>query len=328
MTTSQVLDATYVLPLRAEFPKSEMTDYLEQIATLLEVIVVDASSEQVRAAHRTLWPATVRQVPVDPDLSYVNGKVNGVLTGLRHASHNRIIIADDDVRYGEDGLRRVVEELARADAIVPQNYFDPLPWHARWDTARSLLNRAGAWDYPGTLGVRRDALADGYDGNVLFENLELLRTVAAAGGRVLYLPDLYVRRISCDAEHFWAQRVRQAYDSFAQPPRLLAELAILPLTATAFRRGGWRGALIVAAAVGTAELGRRRAGGAAFFPPVTSLFAPVWLGERGVCSWLALGARLRGGARYHGRRVRRAATPLRVLRRRWESQRTAATVRA
>ena len=77
------------------------------------------------------------------------------------------------------------------ELVRPQNYFAPLRWHARWDTARTLLNRvAGGVDFPGTLAVRRSrsSQTDGYDGDVLFENLELIRTIEAAGGRVLALP--------------------------------------------------------------------------------------------------------------------------------------------
>ena len=48
-----------------------------------------------------------------------------------------------------------------------------------------------------------------------------------------------------------------------------------------------------------AELGRRRAGGRAVFPASSSLLAPVWVLERGVCAWLAVLQRLRfGGVRY------------------------------
>lgn len=63
--------------------------------------------------------------------------------------------------------------------------FAPLPWHARWDSARSFLNRAFGDDYPGTLGVQRSALekTGGYCGAVLFENLELIRTLQAHGLR-------------------------------------------------------------------------------------------------------------------------------------------------
>src|SRR5690606_1314668 len=59
----------------------------------------------------------------------------------------------------------------------------------------------------------------------------------------------------------------------------------------------------VAAAVGLAELGRRRDGGAGFFHPAAALAAPLWLLERGVLSWAALAVRTRGGLPYHGRRI-------------------------
>ncbi|HSL58555.1 MAG TPA: hypothetical protein VK866_11985, partial [Acidimicrobiales bacterium] len=66
-----------------------------------------------------------------------------------------------------------------------------------------------------------------------------------------------------------------------------------------------------------AEAGRRRAGGARVFPPSTAWFAPVWIAERAVCSWLAVATRVRhGGVAYAGTTLTRAATPRRVLRRR------------
>ena len=121
------------------------------------------------------------------------GKVNGVVTGVRECSHERVVLADDDVRYDCPELRRTVDLLGEADLVRPQNYFDELPWHARWDTARSLLNRVftgdptfPVGDFPGTLAVRREVfLASGaYDGDALFENLELMRTIRASGGVV------------------------------------------------------------------------------------------------------------------------------------------------
>ncbi len=226
------------------------------------------------------------------------------------------MIADDDVRHDPAALEQVVELLSDAEAVVPQNYFVGLPWHARWDTARTLLNRAWSQDYPGTIAVRRSLLerTGGYDGDVLFENLELLRTVRAAGGRVRWAPDLFVPRLPPSSAHFLGQRVRQAYDSLAQPARLSLELCLAPLGVAAVRRVGWT-ILLVPCLV--AEWGRRRHGGAAVFPPSTIWFAPAWVAERAVCSWLAVGTRvLRGGVAYRGGRIRRAATPSAVLRRR------------
>jgi hypothetical protein len=274
-------------------------------------------------AHRAAWAGLgVRHVAPDPDVTVRNGKVAGVLTGLRRAGWDRVVVADDDVRYDAAALRRVVGLLDSAQLVRPQNYFAPQPWHARWDTARTLLNRTVGGDYPGTLAVRRSALAGaggGYDGDVLFENLELIRTVEALGGRVATPLDCFVRRLPPTAGHFKGQRVRQAYDDLAQPGRLAVMLSLLPLTATLTARRQTRAlAALTAGSVALAEVGRRRAGGRAVFPAAASWFAPLWLAERAVCSWLAVGWRvMRGGCPYAGSVLRRAASSPAELRRRY-----------
>ncbi|MEH0938781.1 glycosyltransferase, partial [Micromonospora psammae] len=314
------LPVEYVLPLRwsDDAGLAELTGYLRSIAALVDVTVVDGSPPEVFARHAAAWRGAVRHVAPDPAVRGVNGKVRGVLTGVATARHEHVVIADDDVRYDAAGLRAVHRLLDAADLVRPQNHFDPVPWHAWWDTGRILLNRALGADYPGTLAVRRSTFEamGGYDPDVLFENLELIRTVRAYGGTEAAPPGLYVRRLPPTSAHFRGQRVRQAYDDLAQPVRLLTALAVLPGVAAALvaRRPG----LLLAAGavtVALAESGRRRAGGAAVFPRTAALAAPLWLLERGTCSWLALGRRLLlGGVRYAGGRVRLAAHSERTLR--------------
>ncbi|WP_282948878.1 glycosyltransferase [Cellulomonas endometrii] len=176
-------EAEYVLPLRWQDDRglAELAGYLERLVRWLPVTVVDGSDPDRFAAHARAFPPAVRHVRPDP-WPGGNGKVAGVVTGLALATAERVVVADDDVRYDAETLRAVLDRLDHADVVRPQNVFDPLPWHARWDTARTLLNRAFGADYPGTLALRRTALGpDGYDGDVLFENLELLRTVRARG---------------------------------------------------------------------------------------------------------------------------------------------------
>lgn len=313
------MNLSYVLPIRRPCPADgELRSYLEELAEHAEVIVVDGSPADVFDAHDEAWAGFVTHVR--PSVQTVNGKVAGVLTGLAHARHEHVVIADDDVRYDASELRSMAELLEAADVVRPQNFFDPLPWHARWDTARSLVNRATGGDWPGTLGVRRSAVAaaGGYDGGVLFENLELVRTVAAAGGTERVAWDLFVRRLPPSAAEFLGQRVRQAYDELARPGRLAVQLSLLPaaLLLVARRRLGPLAAAAVAA-VAVAEAGRRRAGARSVFPASCSLLAPLWVAERALCSWLALASRiLLGGAPYRGGIVRSAATPLARLRRR------------
>jgi len=320
---------SYVLPLRwAESgPIEELSAYLRSIAEVAdEILVVDGSPAPVFAEHAVALLGVARHLAPHPDLECQMGKVNGVLTGVRECSGELVVLADDDVRYDPSTLRRTVESLEGADLVRPQNYFDEMPWHARWDTARSLLNRVftgdltfPVGDFPGTLAVRRSALlaTGGYDGDALFENLELMRTIRAAGGRVATPLDLYVPRRPPSAAHFLSQRVRQAYDDFAIPARIGTFLALAPLAAHSLRRGRVHRLPVAAlASMVIAEIGRRRAEGATRFPLSGSLLAPAWVAERSLCSWLALGAKLRGGVLYGGRRLGHSATPLRRLRRR------------
>ncbi|WP_238425644.1 glycosyltransferase [Micromonospora parastrephiae] len=222
------LPMSYVLPLRwhSDSGLSELTDYLRWLAGHVEVLVVDGSPADLFARHADAWRGLVRHFPPDPAGRGLNGKVVGVLTGVEAARHEHVVIADDDVRYDEAGLRAVHRLLGRVDLVRPQNFFDPLPWHAWWDTGRTLLNRALGNDYPGTLAVRRSTFRamGGYDPNVLFENLELIRAVRAYGGVEATPAWLYVRRLPPDAAHFRGQRVRQAYDDLAQPARLVTAL--------------------------------------------------------------------------------------------------------
>ena len=323
------LDLAYLVPVRWRdgAQRAPLASYLAEIAPLCaETIVVDGSPPEVFAANAAAWGEHVTHIPPDPGESWLMGKVSGVRTGIRAASRERLVIADDDVRYEPAGLERVARLLDEHDLVRPQNYFGELPWHARWDTARTLLNRSLGRDYPGTLGARRSRLlaAGLYDGDVLFENLELIRTVRAAGGNVASPLDLYVARVPPSASHFWGQRTRQAYDDFALPARMALWLSVLPLLALAGRLsvpGGRKGATrprlgAAGLAIALAEVGRRRGGGAAVFPASSSLLAPLWVLERGVCAWLAVLQRLRfGGVRYGDSVIRRAAHSPRELRR-------------
>lgn len=315
---------TYIIPIRAAKPAdAEFVTYVRALARIVEVIIVDGSADAIFGAHATSWADVAVHVRLDGDVGgLANGKVAGVITGLRRSSCEHVVISDDDVRYDRQALEMLDGALDSADLVRPQNYFQPLPWHAVVDTARILLNRISGGDWPGSLGVRRSILlrTNGYDGDVLFENLELVRTVRAAGGIEAQRLDLYVRRLPPSAAHFWSQRVRQAYDEFARPTRLAIWLTVLPVAGSLVVTGH---VVMVAAAaivaVLAAETGRRRAGGSRVFPAVASLAAPLWIAERAVCAWLAVVSRLAlGGIPYRGRILDRAATPMRVLQARFK----------
>ncbi|MEP6697222.1 MAG: glycosyltransferase family 2 protein [Pseudonocardiales bacterium] len=320
---SAALPISYVLPIRvADGPDPELTGYLEWLCgQVVDLIVVDGSDPQVFDRQHAAWGALARHVPVAAARATLMGKVGGVLTGVDLARCECMVLADDDVRYDRAGLAAVLSRLGALDVAVPQNYFDPLPWHAVYETARILVHRALDGDYPGTLGIRRSALrrSGGYAGDVMFENLELIRTVRAHGGRAGWDRSLLVARRPPTTRHFLGQRVRQAYDELARPAHLLPALLVLPALVLALGRRRWRAVAAAAATTAAvAETGRHRGGGAERFPAVASLLAPLWVLERGCTSWAAVWWRARGGVPYAGLRLKRAATPQRELGRSWQ----------
>jgi hypothetical protein len=156
---SPQLPCTYVLPIRLDHtPPRELTEYLRGVASVCDVVIADGSPDEVFASAHREWARFATHVRPREDLDCLNAKVRGVLTALAHVRTPLVVIADDDVRYTEQNMHDVVTALAEADLVVPQNYFDPLPWHARWDTARTLINRATGGDFPGTLALRIGAL--------------------------------------------------------------------------------------------------------------------------------------------------------------------------
>ena len=313
---------SYVVPIRCDVDcggHRGLRHSLERLRDAgTDVIVVDGSSVSAQLTHGdTFRGVRYRVVENRPGL---NGKVRAVHVGVSAAKHAWVVIADEDVRFDRHLLERLAGRLEDADLVVPQNYFiEPWRWHTHWDTARTLLNRALGHDYPGTLALRQSmfAVMGGYDETALFENLELIRTVRAAGGRVLWAPDIFVPRIGPTTSAFLRQRVRQAYDDLGQPLRLVLELSLLPLVAWAMSRHRRGLKIAVGSTVALAELGRWRHGGREVFPRRACLAAPFWVAERACCVWVALWLRVaRGGVLYRGGRLRKAASSPRELRQR------------
>lgn len=313
-----VLQATYILPIKARDPGrfEELADYLNGLP-IEQVVVVDGSPAGIFAQLHELLDRRITHVAPAPDIRGLNGKVRNVLTALRYARQERIVVADDDVRYDARSLEATIRRLNDADVVRPQNYFAETTWHTLLDTGRTLLNRAIDGDWPGTLAFRRSMLPRGYNADVLFENFELVRTIRARGGRECVARELYVPRLSPTTSHFWSQRVRQAYDEFARPVRLVVALAILPVLAAAIGLHLWFVPVaLLALTVCIATFGWARDGGWRHFSAVAILAAPVWVLERAICAWLAVYERVRfGGVRYAGRVVRDAASRPEVLQR-------------
>jgi hypothetical protein len=301
--------ATYLLAIRrVRFDGREaenFRDYFHLLANAgCDVLVVDGSPPDVFAAHGEAWRGACSHAPVDPQYKYLNGKVNGIHTGVALSAHERIILADDDIRYTPDDVRRMTELLDDYEMVRPQNYLRPLPVWARTEAARMLINRAwiAEGDYPGTLGVRRSAMlrVGHYDGDVLFDNEEIVRHFRARGASICYARDLFVLKRPPSFRKWIEQRPRQAYEDFVMRAKTFFFAALPPALALAWLVGGWRWALAFAASVacGASLLAARGLGDGAsrFFPPRLCLYAPLWIAERAASTYWAFYWRVaRGG---------------------------------
>lgn len=311
---------SYVLPLRqvgmaAEDLAALQRDVRRMADLGCEVIVVDGSPAPDFARHAAAFARLCTHVPVDPRMRCLNGKVEGVRTGVARASHDCVVIADDDVVYGAPELRRVCDLLIDHDLVVPQNFFRPLRWWARVETGRMLLNRAlrAAGDYPGTQAVRRSAFLriGPYDGDTLFENEEMRRHFVRHGARVVHARDLLIPRRPPSLAKWREQRVRQAYEDLGLPLKTALFAGLVPVgvtlaaTAGVAWAAGYAGAVALAA-VALAATGRRGRAARRAYPLSAALLAPLWVAERAVTVHRALAARLvRGGWPYGGRLIAR-----------------------
>ena len=103
---------------------AEFTAYLDELSGWVdEVIVVDGSEPAVRGT--TLSLAETGSRSSNPPRCTLMGKVGGVVTGVAAARHEKVVIADDDVRYDREALERMSAGLDQADIVRPQNTSSP-----------------------------------------------------------------------------------------------------------------------------------------------------------------------------------------------------------
>src|SRR3954469_13495093 len=103
---------TYLLPIRrATFSGTEASDLAEYFRDLGEagcdVLVVDGSPAPVFGQHDECWRDGCRHERGDRSFGFLNDKVNGIHTGVLRARTEKIILADDDIRYTAAEIDRV-----------------------------------------------------------------------------------------------------------------------------------------------------------------------------------------------------------------------------
>jgi hypothetical protein len=307
---------TYLLPIRrVRASQAEMEDFAAYFRSLVsagcEVLVVDGSPAGVFDEHDRAWSDVCRHVKVDKRYGYLNGKVNGIHTGVDLAACEKIIVGDDDIRYTAANIERISLLLDQQEMVRPQNYLKPLPWWARMEAARMLLNRAllPTGDYPGTCGFLRSTMrrVGHYDGDVLFDNEEMVRHFALHGAKICNALDFFILKRPPTLNKWWEQRPRQAYEDFVMWAKTIFFLSLLPL---GLALGLWAGpqaaslyVFVIALASSLLALRGRRAGGRGFFPAWVCLYAPLWILERSLSVYWAIYWRVVHGGYPFGDRI-------------------------
>jgi len=308
---------TFIIPIRrARVEPSELHEFADFLQTLsragCEVLVVDGSPAPVFEKHEQAWGQMCCHVAPDPQYTYLNGKVNGVHTGVDLASCERIIVADDDIRYRAEDLKLMCHLLDRFEMVRPQNFISPLPWWARLETARILINRGclRAGDYPGTCGFRRSTMrrVGPYDGDVLFDNEEIVRHFAVRNANIKYATDFFILKRPPTLKKWIEQRPRQAYEDFVMRAKTVAFLSMLPGTIAITVWLGFRAGLLLLAALFLASVllsgrGLLRDSAYRVFPVSSPLFAPLWIVERLMSVYWALYWKARHGGYPFGERL-------------------------
>jgi hypothetical protein len=308
---------TYLLPIRrASFSGTESAELADYFRTLndagCDVLVIDGSPPLVFQQHRQIWHSLCRHEDVDRSFGYLNDKVNGIHTGVNLAVVEKIVLADDDIRYTPSEIDRICELLEEFEVVRPQNFLTPLPWWARMEAARMLINRAAlrTADYPGTCAFRRAAMlrVGHYDGDVLFDNEEIIRHFARAGARISYATNLFVQKRPPSFRKWIEQRPRQAYEDFGlrEKTALFFSTPILALV-IGFIFGS-KGLLLYSLSlsgigIALALAGRLRGKASEYFPWSVCLFAPLWIFERSFSTYWALYWHFRRGGYPFGDKI-------------------------
>jgi hypothetical protein len=178
-----------------------------------------------------------------------------------------------------------------------------------------LINRATlrTGDYPGTCAFRRGTMlaAGHYDGDVLFDNEEIIRHFAYYGAAIDYALDLFARKRPPSFRKWIEQRPRQAYEDFGLRAKTALFLSVPPVLLGTFLLAGARSLCFGIAAlsllsIAVALRGWSRGRARDYFSLGLIFFAPLWVCERSLSSyWAVYWFLARGGYPFGGRLLSR-----------------------
>lgn len=295
---------SYVVTVDSAAPSAnELRDLANYLSTLgvagCDVVILDPSPRLQFDLNGRILRWVGKHVAVRPEHRAPGGAVDLVRAAVALASCEKVVVADEDVRYTPDAIDQLCDLLDMHEVVEPQDYLDPLPWWGGIEAGRILVHRGiePQPDHGATFAFRRSAIR----GLRMLDALELVddhaRRLVAAGAEVFPAANVFVRREPGGFDEWWSERARAAGDDFALPFKSVFFFSLVPVLTLLALVGGLRLAASYAGVIAFAAFAlavRGRAGAAQFFPMRACLFAPVWVFERSVSVYRALFLRLRG----------------------------------
>jgi hypothetical protein len=137
-----------------------------------------------------------------------------------------------------------------------------------------------------------------YDGDVLFDNEEIVRHFALCGVNINYALDFFIHKRPPTFTKWLEQRPRQAYEDFVMRAKTAGFISVLPIALSLFLLVSTRMTILFLAAISMLAMGLSLRGlwrdaAYRFFPIRTILYAPLWMFERSMSVYCALYWRLR-----------------------------------
>jgi hypothetical protein len=298
---------TYLVVIeRDREPADDLRDLASYLSTIsiadCEVIVVDGSPSPIFERNRAVLRWVSRHVAARPRHRNFTGGIDAVRTAVDVSSCDKIIVADENVRYQTDAIESVCELLDLHEVVEPQDYFEPLPWWSGIEAGRMLVHRGvePLPDHGATFGIRKSSVRGLRGVDIAWSNGEdAVRRLASQGAEVFSACDVFVRRLPPPLDHWLRDRPRQADGDFSMPVKTAFFFALLPVAIIFAAIGGIRlaGGYAGAIALGSMVLALRGRGGATtFFPFRACLCAPLWVLERSVSVYWALFRKLQGAS--------------------------------
>jgi hypothetical protein len=283
---------------------NDLRDLAAYLSTLslagCEVIVVDGSPAPVFEKNSRILRWVSGHIAARPQHHNFSGAIDVVRTAIDVSSCDRIIVAEENVRYDEKAVASVCELLDSHEVVKPQDYFDPLPWWIGIEAGRMLVQRGvePSPDHGATFGMRTSSLRRLRGVDVTWSNGDdPVRYLATQGAEVFSACDVFVRRLPPPLNDWLRDRPKQAGDDFELPVKTAFFFALLPVAMVLAIVGGVRLAGGYAGAIAFASLVlaiRGRGSASAFFPLRACLSAPLWVFERSVSVYWALVQKMRG----------------------------------